>query len=318
MLQKTFSPKELGRRAKRIRVGQSLDPLDFVEWLEEQAYEPEAKVTQKGELARRGGIVDVFPLASPWPIRVEFLGNEVDSIREFDPQTQMSRQKVDSAVVSPAGEICSLLPEMEQAVQSGRSEIVSSLSDYLPKSSVLVVCDPAEVEAQAERYAERVPGNAPFGETWTIFLRRIRAEGVRILRWADSWGAERAHYAAADSGGVGRRVSFPVFESLEAHRLSNAEALDLPAEEWRRQFFEQMHRWLRQGYQVDVFCNNGGSGAGFGRFGRNWAGRRRLCLGRCGLKLACWGAVFWRRAVDGRWLQTPRFLGATRCRDPGD
>ena len=245
VLQKTFPPKELARRVKTIQAGQSLNPLDFVEWLEEQAYEPEAKVTQKRELALRGGIVDVFPLASPWPIRVEFFGNEVDSIRQFDPQTQISRRKVNFAAVSPADEVGILLQEMDQSPKSGRSEIVSSLSGYLPKSAILIVCDPEEVEAQAERYAERVPDNDPFSETWSAFLERVRANGVRILRWAD----------AGEDGCVG----FPVFESLEAHRPSNAEVLDLPAaEQWRRQFFEQMHRWLRQGYQVDVFCNNAG------------------------------------------------------------
>ena len=258
VLQKTFPPKELARRVKTIQAGQSLDPLDFVEWLEEQAYEPEAKVTQKGELALRGGIVDVFPLVSPWPIRIEFFGNEVDSIRQFDPQTQMSRKKVDFAVVSPAGEVGILLQEMDKAPKSGPSKIVSSLGDYLPKSAVLVVCDPEEVEAQAERYAERVPDKDPFSETWPTFLNRVRKNGVRILRWADGLEGERTHFAAADSEEDGR-VGFPIFEGLEAHRPSNAEALDLPAaEQWRRQFFEQMHRWLRQGYRVDVFCNNAG------------------------------------------------------------
>lgn len=258
VLQKTFSPGELARRVKRIQAGQSLNPLDFVEWLEEQAYEPEAKVTQKGELALRGGIVDVFPLASPWPIRVEFFGNEVDSIRQFDPHTQMSQKKVNFADVSPAGEIGILLPQMDKATKSGRGKIVSSLSDYLPKSAILIVCDPEEVEAQAERYAERVPDKDPFLETWPAFLERVRADGVRILRWADGLEGERAHFVAADSEEDGR-VGLPVFESLEAHRPPNDEAFDLPAaEQWRRQFFGQIHRWLRQGHRVDVFCNNAG------------------------------------------------------------
>ena len=258
VLQKTFPPEELARRVKTIQTGQFLNPLDFVEWLEEQAYEPEAKVTQKGELAMRGGIVDVFPLASPWPIRVEFFGNEVDSIRQFDPQTQMSRKKVNSAVVSPAGEIGILLQEMDKSAKSGRSKVVSSLSGYLPKSAVLIVCDPEEVEAQAECYAERVPEEDPFSETWPAFLERVRADGVRILRWTDGLEGDRSHFAAADSG-KGGRVGLPVFESLEAHCPPNDEAFDLPAaEQWRRQFLGQMHRWLRQGYWVDVFCNNAG------------------------------------------------------------
>ena len=115
LLQKTFPPAEFQRRLKTIKIGQDLDPLDLVEWLESQAYEPEAKVTQKGDLALRGGIVDVFPLASPWPVRIEFFGNEVDSIRYFDPQTQMSLEKIESVVLSPAGEFGVLLRDIDQA-----------------------------------------------------------------------------------------------------------------------------------------------------------------------------------------------------------
>lgn len=306
VLQKTFPPQELARRVKRIRRGQSLNPLDFVEWLEEQSYQPEAKVTQKGELALRGGIVDVFPLASPWPIRVEFFGDEIDSIRQFDPQTQMSRKKVDFAFVSPAGEVGILLPEMDKASQSGQSKMVSSLSDYLPKSAVLVVCDPEEVEAQAERYAERVPNDDPFSETWPAFLNRLRANGVRILRWADS-------------GELGR-VGFPVFESLETHCPPNAKAPDLPAaEQWRRQFFEQMHRWLRQGHRVDVFCNNTGERDRFleiwselGWSEESFAGELSVDLGMLGrgflAESARWAAVT-DAEIFGRYkAQRPRRL----------
>jgi transcription-repair coupling factor (superfamily II helicase) len=65
LMQRTFEPNELQERTRTLQVGDEIDPLDLVEWLEDQAYEPEAKVTQKGEIALRGGILDVFPLSSP-------------------------------------------------------------------------------------------------------------------------------------------------------------------------------------------------------------------------------------------------------------
>ena len=64
------------QRTREVNRGDRIDPLDLVEWLEEQGYEPEAQVTQKGELALRGGILDLFPLTSPWPVRLEFLGTK--------------------------------------------------------------------------------------------------------------------------------------------------------------------------------------------------------------------------------------------------
>ena len=66
-LQRTFNPAQLKKRFRRFVLGDRIDPPDLIEWLEDQGYEPEAQVSQKGEIALRGGILDVFPLASPWP-----------------------------------------------------------------------------------------------------------------------------------------------------------------------------------------------------------------------------------------------------------
>ena len=79
---------------RELRRGETLDPLDLIEWLEEQSYEAEAQVTEKGHVSMRGGIVDFWPLTSPWPVRLEFLGNELESLRYFDPFTQISREEI--------------------------------------------------------------------------------------------------------------------------------------------------------------------------------------------------------------------------------
>ena len=101
LLQRTFPPETLRTRTRTVRHGDTLNPLDLIEWLEEQGYEPEAQVSGKGELAWRGGIVDVWPLASPWPVRLEFFGDELESLREFDPHHQTSREPVQSVVIPP-------------------------------------------------------------------------------------------------------------------------------------------------------------------------------------------------------------------------
>src|SRR5207244_10268270 len=62
LMQRTFPPDFITERTRPLKRGDRLNPLDLVEWLEDQAYEPEAKVTQKGELSLRGGILDVYPL----------------------------------------------------------------------------------------------------------------------------------------------------------------------------------------------------------------------------------------------------------------
>ena len=72
LLQRTFAADDLKQRTRALQRGDRADPLDLVEWLGAQGYEPEAQVTQKGAIALRGGILDVYPLTSPWPVRLEF------------------------------------------------------------------------------------------------------------------------------------------------------------------------------------------------------------------------------------------------------
>src|SRR5262249_4919526 len=105
LLQKTFPAEFLRAHTRSFARGDRIEPLDLIEWLEDQGYEPEAQVTSKGEIALRGGIIDVYPLPSPWPVRIEFFGDEIDSMRYFDPHTQISRESVDRISISPAGEL---------------------------------------------------------------------------------------------------------------------------------------------------------------------------------------------------------------------
>ncbi|HEX5220996.1 MAG TPA: transcription-repair coupling factor, partial [Verrucomicrobiae bacterium] len=78
LLQKTFPPTELKARTRKLQRGDQANLLDLIESLEELGYEPEAQVTHKGEIAMRGGIVDLFPPTSPWPVRLEFFGDELE------------------------------------------------------------------------------------------------------------------------------------------------------------------------------------------------------------------------------------------------
>ncbi len=105
LLQKTFPPGEVQKRMHKLQRGDKINPLDLIEWLEEQGYEPEAQVSQKGEIALRGGILDVWPLTSPWPARLEFFGDELESLRHFDPLTQISREEISSITIPPGGEL---------------------------------------------------------------------------------------------------------------------------------------------------------------------------------------------------------------------
>jgi transcription-repair coupling factor (superfamily II helicase) len=237
LMQCTLPPSEVAHRTRTLRLGDRLDPLDFVEWLEAQAYEPEAQVTQRGELSLRGGIVDVFPFTTPWPVRCEFFGDEIESLRYFNPLSQVSREKIDEATFAPGGEV-GLLRRMEKPAHA-------TLLEHLPDDAILLFCDADAIEqAAAEKGMEFPPGDL-FHVDWAILQARMEVRGmsrVDLSELADT---------AAD---VTLEIS-----SLEAFRPMGARIADPQiVEAQRREFFAQIHRWRRQGHEVLVLCNNEG------------------------------------------------------------
>jgi transcription-repair coupling factor (superfamily II helicase) len=237
LLQKTFAPADLKHRARVLKPGDKIAPLDLIEWLEEQGYEPEAQVTQKGELALRGGIVDVFAPTSPWPVRLEFFGDELESLREFDPLTQVSRGEITGVTLPPAGEIGIL---KQNAVSQPRA----TLLDHLPRETIFVLCEPESLAVHADNYTQQVPAADAFHISWPDFLTELNRSGLPSVGLAEE--VEPAEAALP-------------FDSLDAFRPLTERAPEPPvAEAQRREFFQQLHRWQRQGFSVHVFCNNAG------------------------------------------------------------
>ena len=95
---------------------QARDRDDLVSGLVSAGYTRMPIVEEAGEIAVRGGIVDLFPPHARFPLRVEFFGDDIDGIREFDPASQRSQSKVVHAVAPPPREI---ILEREALVERG-------------------------------------------------------------------------------------------------------------------------------------------------------------------------------------------------------
>ncbi len=108
LLQHTLAPEDLPVEPRRLRTGIRLHQDTLLRDLLDLGYVPVTEVAGRGEFARRGGIVDVFPPSLSLPIRIEFFGDEVDSLRAFDPTDQRAVRTVDEAMLLPASEF--LLP----------------------------------------------------------------------------------------------------------------------------------------------------------------------------------------------------------------
>ncbi|GMU41369.1 MAG: transcription-repair-coupling factor [Chloroflexota bacterium] len=100
----TLRPADLGRGPGVVARGARLGLEAFALALVEAGYEMAPLVEAPGQAARRGGLVDVYPPGAPVPVRVEFFGPEVDSIRAFDPETQRTTGTLDEVRIGPATE----------------------------------------------------------------------------------------------------------------------------------------------------------------------------------------------------------------------
>ncbi len=150
-LQKVVSKGLLRERSFTLRMGDAISKEALVERLYQGGYEVVPTVTQPGELAFRGGIVDLFPPGSGSPVRIEFFGDRIESIRLFDAETQKS--------IAPADSIEAIL---------GRENLFDpnfyrvSLLDYLSPETLLVLDEPDEVIQKGNRFLEEIEEGALF------------------------------------------------------------------------------------------------------------------------------------------------------------
>ena len=104
-MQWTVPADTLAERGRALRPGTTLSWQRTAAWLLSLGYEPVPEVSEPGTFSRRGGIIDVYPASASEPARIELFGDEIESIRSFDPVTQRSQAILDELVVLPAREI---------------------------------------------------------------------------------------------------------------------------------------------------------------------------------------------------------------------
>ena len=93
-LTKLTSKKEYNNSIIDIEIGQEINIENLKERIFNNGYNKEVITTTTGEYSVRGFVIDIFPINEEYPIRIEFFGNEVESIRYFDPDTQKSIKKI--------------------------------------------------------------------------------------------------------------------------------------------------------------------------------------------------------------------------------
>ncbi len=104
LTQPVIPPKELEASLLKLEAGQEVDLTSMLEHLYNLGYQPVSEVEESGQFSHRGGIVDLFPPTLVHPVRIEFFGDEIDSLRTFDQTTQRSLNAIHTCVIGPARE----------------------------------------------------------------------------------------------------------------------------------------------------------------------------------------------------------------------
>jgi len=182
LMRPSLAPHLLETRVVSLRAGDEMTPEILLEALDEGGYVREDPVTAAGQVARRGGILDVFPSERDEPVRIEFFGDTVESLRRFDPETQRAIGPLDALVTLPLADVFAtrsvlraLRPILE-ARFAGRRELAAFLESLarglLPEGLVDLV--PLVPGATQPPWAHLRPGPVVVVEPELV---RAEAEG---------------------------------------------------------------------------------------------------------------------------------------------
>jgi transcription-repair coupling factor (superfamily II helicase) len=105
LLRPVLPAELLATRVVRLAQGEEMTTEILLEALGEAGYRQEDPVTAPGQICRRGGVLDIFAPDADWPIRLEFFGDTIDSLRSFDPETQRSRGTLERVELPPLADL---------------------------------------------------------------------------------------------------------------------------------------------------------------------------------------------------------------------
>lgn len=181
LLQPVPDREQLASQRRRLRTGSSVDLEELTAWLVERGYQRMEAVELPGEFSRRGGILDVFSPDAEAPYRLEFVGDDVESIRQFAAETQRSLGdltaiELTSTHVSGAWS-SNGAAEKTPAASTPRGH----LADYLPTGTWTVLVEPGDLEEQGKHYVERVSDLTGLFSIPGVFQQLIRFPSVYVM-----------------------------------------------------------------------------------------------------------------------------------------
>ena len=172
LLPRLSQPDRLLRTALVLKPGLDIPPTALADVLAEAGYTRQDPVDESGEFCVRGGVVDFYPAGALQPIRIEFVGDTVESIRAYDPATQRSAVELDQAAIAPLQELPGDPEDLDRS---------STITDYVASAQPsLFVVEPDEVDAQGRKVRDQV--DASYQEATAKGLRAAPPSEL-LLEW---------------------------------------------------------------------------------------------------------------------------------------
>ncbi len=178
LLQPTLSPKIISAGGLNASAGTEASPEALIAHLVEGGLEPVAMVDAPGQFSRRGGILDIYPLLGNVPYRIEFFGDEIDTIRAFDPATQQSGPSLNGQIT-----LVDVSREAFRHIDGSHY----GLLDFLPKNCAGVIYHPERITRVSGLYTGGFSGGSLFSfEEIAVKLSRLPLAMVPDLD-SDGW-----------------------------------------------------------------------------------------------------------------------------------
>jgi transcription-repair coupling factor (superfamily II helicase) len=171
LLPRISASRRLLGAALDLKPGQDIAPADLATLLTDAGFTREDPADEHGEFAVRGGIVDIFPAGEAQPVRLEFVGDTIESLRRYDPSTQRSVESIDQVVVVPLQDVLSELNSRgtrggpasrshdgDRGFGPADADRSATLFDYLGlrRDSRIIVSERDEVDAHARKLASQL------------------------------------------------------------------------------------------------------------------------------------------------------------------
>lgn len=236
LLREVPLPENFSARECVLREGQKISLRELQEKLSSEFdYFNEALCEAPGQFSARGGLIDVYPLNASAPVRIDFFGDEIESLREFDPTTQRTLRRIDKLCITAGA-----LAETENVSATG------SLYDYLPEETQIIFAEADLLEgaaldemlARLREHRFAVCGFSAFDVLPGWFEESF--PGSACVRRRESQDLEEFAYGDFSAGALG------------VERLAEAEEL-------RRRVLLFIDDWFKKKERVVIVCENAGT-----------------------------------------------------------